>query len=377
MKTKRYAPIVLSVFVVCIGIAAIFFIHSFWQKKTIAISNPVVNHVNEDVSDTTNLKSILHETGKYVVQIETQNDVETATGSGFIFNEKGDILTNLHVIDGADFIQVRTANAEIYPAAVVGKGKGNDVAVLRVPQLAGMGGLELEKENIPEIGDEVIALGSPHGFQNTVTLGIISGTERNFSVDGYDYNNAYQISAPITYGNSGGPLINRETGHVVGINSVGTEDGTIGFSIPIIDLLEDIDEWVAKAKNADLDFTTIEHINQEDPDQLSKDAEYIIGYFFDSLVIRDYINAYTLIGDALQKAQSYTSFREKYIDIISIDYKNFKNNMTDDNQMESTVDVTIEKKLPNEEKTKKESKKAVFTVGYENDQLKILRFELK
>ncbi len=333
--------------------------------------------MNEDVSDTTNLKSILHETGKYVVQIETQNDVETATGSGFIFNEKGDILTNLHVIDGADFIQVRTANAEIYPAAVVGKGKGNDVAVLRVPQLAGMGGLELEKENIPEIGDEVIALGSPHGFQNTVTLGIISGTERNFSVDGYDYNNAYQISAPITYGNSGGPLINRETGHVVGINSVGTEDGTIGFSIPIIDLLEDIDEWVAKAKNADLDFTTIEHINQEDPDQLSKDAEYIIGYFFDSLVIRDYINAYTLIGDALQKAQSYTSFREKYIDIISIDYKNFKNNMTDDNQMESTVDVTIEKKLPNEEKTKKESKKAVFTVGYENDQLKILRFELK
>src|SRR5690606_21213314 len=129
-----------------IGIAAIFFIHSFWEKKSIAISNPVVTHVNEDATDSTNRKTILHETGKNVVQIETKNDVETSTVSGFIFNEKGDILTNLHVIDGADLIQVRTANAEIYPAAVIGKGKGNDVAVLRVPQLAGIGGLELEKE---------------------------------------------------------------------------------------------------------------------------------------------------------------------------------------------------------------------------------------
>src|SRR5690606_22930593 len=126
----------------------------------------------------------------------------------------------------ADTIYVRTANARVYPAAVIGMGDNTDIAVLRVPQLAGETGLSIDTDRLAEIGDEVIALGSPHGFQNTVTLGIISGTERHFTVDGFDYNNAYQISTLITHGNSGRPLEDRTTGKVIGINSVGTEDGT-------------------------------------------------------------------------------------------------------------------------------------------------------
>src|SRR5690625_5204865 len=167
----------------------------------------------------------------------------TITGSGFLYNDKGDIITNAHVIEDANVIYVRTSNAHIYSAAVIGIGEDTDIAVIRVPELADQSFLSTEKDSSGEIGDEIIALGSPHGFQNTVTLGIISGSERNFSVDGYDYNNVYQISAQITHGNSGGPLIHRNTGNVIGINSVGTNDGTIGFSIPILEVIDQIEQW--------------------------------------------------------------------------------------------------------------------------------------
>src|SRR5699024_5640684 len=143
-------------------------------------------------------------------------------------------------------------------------------------------------EDKAEIGDEVIALGSPHGFQNTVTLGIISGTERNFSVNGYEYTNLYQISAPIAQGNSGGPLIKRENGTVIGINSVGTEDGSLGFSIPVRDVYEQMRQWSHKAQNEQLEFaSTTDLIQHADPDQLKEDAEYLVEYFLDSLAIRD------------------------------------------------------------------------------------------
>src|SRR5690625_5642146 len=102
------------------------------------------------------------------------------TGSVFLYNNKGDIITNAHVIKDADFINIRTADAQSYPAAVVGIGDEVDIAVIRVPQLAGKEFLPIETESLAEIGDEVIDLGSPHGFQNTVTLGMIAGAERDF-----------------------------------------------------------------------------------------------------------------------------------------------------------------------------------------------------
>src|SRR5699024_6527493 len=153
--------------------------------------------------------SIIHESEKFVVQIEGHNEYEEVTGSGFVFNNKGDIITNAHVVEDADVIYVRTANAHFYPAATVGLSDDTDMAVIRVPQISGTKLLKLEKDMAPEVGDEIITLCSPHCFQNTVTLGIISGSERNFSVDAYNYNNVYQISAQNTQGNSGGPLISR------------------------------------------------------------------------------------------------------------------------------------------------------------------------
>src|SRR5690625_487454 len=232
MQTKWLIPSIIGLIIACIGLIAFYEMHDHWYAEEISLENPAISKAktNDQVLD---LKSIIHESEKFVVQIEGHNEYEEVTGFGFVFNNKGDIITNAHVVEDADVIYVRTANAHFYPAAIVGVSDDTDMAVIRVPQLAGPNLLKLEKDMSPEVGDEIIALGRTHGFQNTVTLGTISGSERNFSVDGYNYNNVYQISAQITQGNSGGPLISRTSGHVIGINSVGTKDGTIGFSIPI------------------------------------------------------------------------------------------------------------------------------------------------
>lgn len=373
MRQKKYPPIIISVILLILGVISITIIYNQWNNEKISVSSPIINKVETDAGQKLNLKSIIYEAEKNVIQIEGQNELNTITGSGFLYNEKGDIITNAHVIKDADVIYVRTANAQIYPAAVVGIGEDTDIAVLRVPQLAGQTYSTVEKDEAAEIGDEVIALGSPHGFQNTVTLGIISGNERNFSVDGFNYSNVYQISAQITHGNSGGPLINRETGKVIGINSVGTEDGTIGFSIPIHEVIEQIEQWSNEAQNDQLDFpSTSDIINTHDPKQFIEDAEYLINYFLESINVRDYVNAYTLLGSTLQSESSYSNFRDEYINIVDLNYSGMTSEVTENKHVDTAVEVTIESKLPNEEKTEKKTYAFHFVTGYENDQLKII-----
>lgn len=374
MIKKNIAPILTSIIIVIIGIGLIIMIHKQANNEEINIHDPVLEHVVD--SDETDFKTIVHQAEKNVVQIESTSPQDSLTGSGFLFNTQGDIITNAHVIENAEHIYVRTANAHIYPAAVVGISDDIDIAVIRVPQLSGESFLPLEEEEFAEIGDEVIALGSPHGFQNTVTLGIISGTERHFSTDGYNYENAYQISAPITHGNSGGPLINRDTGYVIGVNSVGTEDGTIGFSIPIQEIIKEVEEWIATTHNDDLEFPNSEDILTFNSDELKEDATYVIEYFFEGINLRDYVDAYTLLGTDLQDDISYNDFREQYIHTEELDFKQETNEITDEQNAKSTVQVVKKEKLQNENETEEEKLEYTFTIGYENDQLKILHMAI-
>ncbi|MBP2077937.1 S1C family serine protease [Oceanobacillus polygoni] len=374
MRNKRYLPIITSVVVLIIGAIVIFHIHNNWKSQALIINNPMVNKVTTD-STAIDLKSIIHEAEKTVIQIEGQNEQSTFTGSGFLYNEKGDIITNAHVIKEADAIYVRTANAQIYPAAVVGIGEDIDVAVIRVPQLASRTPLSIATEHMAEIGDEVIALGSPHGFQNTVTLGIISGGDRNFTVDGYNYSNVYQISAQISQGNSGGPLIKRQTGEIVGINSVGTQDGTIGFSIPIVEVLDQITQWSNEAQNDQLEFSSItDLISSSDSEQVLDGAVYLTEYFLENISIRDYVGAYTLLGSSLQLDSTYQEFRNRYINTISLDFSEVDSTVIENNRIKTVVDITIERNVPNKQETKKETHPYEFIIGYENDQLKILSY---
>lgn len=370
MARKKSPPIIVAVIITVIGLICILLIYNHWKSAQITSQKPYINKITE--TDTADFKSIIHHAEKTVIQIESQGKSETLTGSGFLFNETGDIITNAHVIEDADAIYVRTSNAHFYPAAVVGIGDDTDIAVIRVPQLAGEPYLALEKDLLAETGDEVIALGSPHGFQNTVTLGIISGSERNFSVDGFEYENAYQISAQITHGNSGGPLINRDTGHVIGVNSVGTEDGTLGFSIPIKEIIDQVEQWSQEAHNENLSFPNTDDILNFNPEQLTEDASYIIDYFFEGIQLRDYVNVYTLLGSDMQAELTYSEFRERYINTVDINYEEKDVLTSDDHTVDFHIDVRIEQNLQDEKDTEKKEFNYVFTIGYENDQLKIL-----
>lgn len=373
MRKKWLFPSFVSILMIGISIFIFIKIYDHWYDKEILVSNPIINNIDTN-SQVLDLKTIIHETEKHVVQIEGQSDDSTMTGSGFLYNDKGDIITNAHVIEDANVIYVRTSNAHIYSAAVIGLGEQTDIAVIRVPELAEQSFLPIEKDIPGEIGDEIIALGSPHGFQNTVTLGIISGSERNFSVDGYDYNNVYQISAQITHGNSGGPLIHRNTGNVIGINSVGTNDGTIGFSIPITEVIDQIEQWSTEVTNEQLEFANMTDIvNRFDPELLQEDANYLIDYFFEGIQMRDYINSYTLLGSAMQSEVSYTDFREDFTHIVDLKYSEVSSSITEEQHSQTIINVNIESKPKNQEETKVNNIEYTFVIGLENDQLRILK----
>ncbi|MBX6350723.1 MAG: trypsin-like peptidase domain-containing protein [Clostridia bacterium] len=154
-------------------------------------------------------------------------------GSGFIIDKSGIILTNEHVIEGADTIEVTLADQPTkYPAKVLGADRSLDLAVLKIS-----GGpfptLPLGDSDKARVGDWVIAVGNPYGLDHTVTVGVVSAKERSIDASGRHYDALLQTDAAINPGNSGGPLIDL-AGEVIGINTaVSTEGQGLGFAIPI------------------------------------------------------------------------------------------------------------------------------------------------
>jgi putative serine protease PepD len=160
-----------------------------------------------------------------------------AEGSGFVIDTDGHVATNQHVVDGATSITVTFADGKTASAKVVGTDPSTDVAVIKVDApKSELHPLTFDDSNGVEVGDGVVAIGSPFGLEETVTTGIVSALNRtiqapnNFTISG-----AIQTDAAINHGNSGGPLLDS-SGHVIGINSQiesdsGGNDG-VGFSIP-------------------------------------------------------------------------------------------------------------------------------------------------
>lgn len=166
----------------------------------------------------------------------------TATGSGFVIDSEGHILTNNHVIEGANKIEVKLgASDTTYTATVVGADPATDLALLKVEAPAAeLHPLTLGDSSMMEVGDPVVAIGNPFGLDRTVTSGIVSALQRQIQApNGFSISNVIQTDAAINPGNSGGPLINAE-GEVIGINSQIETGGSgssgnvgIGFAIPI------------------------------------------------------------------------------------------------------------------------------------------------
>ena len=165
----------------------------------------------------------------------------TATGSGFVIDSEGHILTNNHVVEGADQIEVKLGESDTnYTAEVVGADPASDLALLKVDAPAReLHPLTLGDSAKMEVGDPVVAIGNPFGLDRTVTSGIVSALQRQIQApNGFSIDNVIQTDAAINPGNSGGPLINAD-GEVIGINSQietgggGNGNVGIGFAIPI------------------------------------------------------------------------------------------------------------------------------------------------
>ncbi|HZT90539.1 MAG TPA: trypsin-like peptidase domain-containing protein [Gaiellaceae bacterium] len=161
----------------------------------------------------------------------------TAEGSGFVYDTKGDIVTNQHVVEGAASISVRFRNGSTYKGTLVGQDPSTDVAVVHVnAPVSLLVPVTLGDSSAVQIGEGVVAIGDPYGLVDTVTSGIVSATGREIQApDGTPIENAIQTDAPINHGNSGGPLLDMQ-GDVIGITSQiqsdsGVFDG-IGFAVP-------------------------------------------------------------------------------------------------------------------------------------------------
>ncbi|WP_438747620.1 DegQ family serine endoprotease [Pararhizobium sp. O133] len=154
-------------------------------------------------------------------------------GSGFVIDPSGVIVTNNHVIEGADDIEVNFANGSKLKAKLIGTDTKTDLAVLKVEPKKPLTAVPLGDSRTMRIGDWVMAIGNPFGLGGTVTVGIISARGRNINAGPYD--NFIQTDAAINKGNSGGPLFNMK-GEVIGINTaiISPSGGSIGigFSVP-------------------------------------------------------------------------------------------------------------------------------------------------
>ena len=186
---------------------------------------------------------IYDRTSKGVVEISATSGgslggpSSSAQGSGFVYDEQGHVVTNQHVVAGADTFRVSLWNGQEYDAKLVGTDPSTDLAVLKIDApRAALEALALANSADVSVGDPVLALGSPFGLEGTLTQGIVSALHREMTApNNFAIRDTIQTDAAINHGNSGGPLLDDQ-GRVIGVNAQiesesGGSDG-VGFAIP-------------------------------------------------------------------------------------------------------------------------------------------------
>ena len=201
--------------------------------------------------DTLSVAEIYKRSGPGVVRVtsvgqasgsapEEPQQVPLGEGSGFVIDKAGHIVTNYHVVQNAQEVEVTFSGGDSVTATVVGVDPSTDIAVLEVELPAqALTPLPLGDSDEVQVGDEVVAIGNPFGLDRTVTKGIVSALQRQITApNGFTIDEAIQTDAAINHGNSGGPLINTE-GEVIGVNSQietgGVSEGNVGvgFAVPV------------------------------------------------------------------------------------------------------------------------------------------------
>ncbi|MFH1613317.1 MAG: trypsin-like peptidase domain-containing protein [bacterium] len=182
---------------------------------------------------------------------EPQNYEQNVLGSGLVIDKKGYILTNEHVIRGAEEIIVTFKNGKKYKGTIIGQDKNRDIAVIKIKE-HNLPIAKIGNSNDLMIGEWVVAIGNPFGLENTVTVGVISGTNRSLRAEKNTseiFENLIQTDASINPGNSGGPLVNV-LGEVIGINTAIYQNAQgIGFAIPIDTAKKIVEKIINYEKN--------------------------------------------------------------------------------------------------------------------------------
>jgi S1-C subfamily serine protease len=224
------------------------------DSRTVVQSSPITQTTSGNGDgDGRSVRDIYKQEGRGVAFVQAegvssdqslfgQPNEGTATGSGFVVDKEGTIITNAHVVEGADQVTVSfSENGDAVDAEVKGIDASTDLAVLQIDpsDVDNLTPMPLGDSSQVEVGDPVVAIGNPFGFQRTVTTGIVSALQRQIDApNGFPIRNVIQTDASINPGNSGGPLLDAN-GRVIGINSQiatgGTSQGSvgIGFAVPI------------------------------------------------------------------------------------------------------------------------------------------------
>jgi len=248
---------ILIILVVNIGVFAVAFLNLQNQLEKMETSLIEQNSEIQDLQNRIEILDTINQTGLMpwptiydqlkdsVVLIQTN----LGLGSGFVYDMKGHIITNHHVIEGASTIQVSFLDGNVTSASVVGMDIYSDIAVIKVDsQVTTLHPVVLGASSDLTVGDPVAAMGNPFGLSDTLTVGIVSSLERTLTAaENYVIIDIIQIDAAVNPGNSGGPLVNLN-GQVVGVNTaIQSETGTftgIGFAIPSDTVKREIDDLI-------------------------------------------------------------------------------------------------------------------------------------
>jgi S1-C subfamily serine protease len=236
----------LATLAVGIGAGAVAYSTFSSDTKTVIQQVPVDSSEPAATNSPLTAGQIFRNTHRGVVEItvgSTQVDPfggeqqQRGQGSGFVIDSNGHIVTNDHVVNGANSVFVRFWNGETFKAEVMGTDASTDLAVIKVdaPDSV-LHPVSLGDSSAVQVGDTVFALGSPFGLEESFTGGIVSAVHRQIrAINGFNINDSIQTDAAINHGNSGGPLLNS-SGRVVGVNAQIRSDGGgsdgVGFAIP-------------------------------------------------------------------------------------------------------------------------------------------------
>jgi putative serine protease PepD len=240
--TRIFAVSAALLAAVAVGIASYAAVNSGGGSNTVVRQVTVSGGTPTAASSSASPVSVYQGAYKGVVEITVATSSSPfgggqAQGSGFVSDTAGHVITNEHVVEGENSISVRLWNGATYKATLVGTDPSTDVAVIKVNAPSSMlHPLSLGNSSALQVGQQVVAIGSPYGLEETLTSGIVSALHREMTApNNFTIADSIQTDAPINHGNSGGPLLDL-SGRVIGINSqiksdTGENTG-IGFAVP-------------------------------------------------------------------------------------------------------------------------------------------------